>query len=152
MGRWADRIGALLALAATPLCAQAADPEPDPQVAERLAAASARLSIESVQDRCRTARKADEIVVCIDRGDDLRVPSTAESDPESRAARRALDGNIPSAPDVAAIKCRKGADGVCRGNIGRAPPPIYVIDPAAIPEAPAGSDADKIAKGEMPDR
>lgn len=150
MGRWAETIGVLVIVAATPLCAQS--PDPDVQVAERLATARAKLGIESVQDRCRTARKSDEIVVCVDRGEDLRVPSTAESDPESRAARRALDGNIPGAPDVAAIKCRKGADGVCRGNIGGAPPPIYVIDPAAIPQAPEGSDADKIAKGEMPGR
>lgn len=138
----------MAALAAMPLLAQTADPEPDPQIAQRLAAAKSRLSVETVQDRCRSARKAGEIVVCVDRGEDLRVPTTAESDPDSLAARRALNNGVPRAP--AFSRSCKGQPGCITG--GWAPPPIYVIDPAALPEAPEGSDADKIAKGELPDR
>ena len=136
-------------MAALPLLAQSADPEPDPQIAERLAAAKSRLSVETVQDRCRSARKTGEIVVCVDRGEDLRVPSTAESDPSSLAARRALNNGIPRAPQLDRGSC-KGQPGCVVG--GWAPPPIYVIDLSTIPEAPEGSDADKIAKGELPDR
>jgi len=132
-----------------PLLAQSADPEPDPQIAERLAAAKSRLSVETVQGRCRSARKTGEIVVCVDRGEDLRVPSTAESDPSSLAARRALNNGIPRAPQLDRGSC-KGQPGCVVG--GWAPPPIYVIDLSTIPEAPEGSDADKIAKGELPDR
>ena len=131
------------------LPARSAEPEPDPQVAERFGRAMARLGVESVQDRCRTARKSGEIVVCVDRGEDLRVPSTAESDPSSLAARHALNNGVPRAPQLDRGSC-KGKPGCVVG--GWAPPPIYVIDPAAIPEASAGSDADRIAKGEMPDR
>ncbi|HEX4847497.1 MAG TPA: hypothetical protein VFV30_05100 [Novosphingobium sp.] len=138
----------MAALAAMPLLAQSADPEPDPQIAQRLAAAKSRLSVETVQDRCRSARKAGEIVVCVDRGEDLRVPTTAESDPDSLAARRALNNGVPRAP--AFSRSCKGQPGCITG--GWAPPPIYVIDPAALPEAPEGSDADKIAKGELSDR
>lgn len=138
----------MAALAAMPLLAQTADPELDPQIAQRLAAAKSRLSVETVQDRCRSARKAGEIVVCVDRGEDLRVPTTAESDPDSLAARRALNNGVPRAP--AFSRSCKGQPGCITG--GWAPPPIYVIDPAALPEAPEGSDADKIAKGELPDR
>lgn len=134
-------------LAAIPAGAQA--PDPDPQVAERLAAAKSRLGVETVQDRCRNARKSGEIVVCIDRGEDLRVPSTAESNPSSLAARRALNNGIPRAPQLDRGSC-KGQPGCVVG--GWAPPPIYVIDPAALPQAPEGSDADRIAKGELPDR
>lgn len=134
-------------LAAIPAGAQA--PDPDLQVAERLAAAKSRLGVETVQDRCRNARKSGEIVVCIDRGEDLRVPSTAESDPSSLAARRALNNGIPRAPQLDRSSC-KGQPGCVVG--GWAPPPIYVIDPAALPQAPEGSDADRIAKGELPDR
>jgi len=89
-------------------------------------------------------------VVCADDGGDQRVPSTAESDPNSREARRALDGNLPSAPDVSSIKCRRGAGGVCRGNFGGVPPPVYYVDVSALPQAPEGSEADRIAKGEAP--
>lgn len=134
-------------LAAIPAGAQA--PDPDLQVAERLAAAKSRLGVETVQDRCRNARKSGEIVVCIDRGEDLRVPSTAESDPSSHAARRALNNGIPRAPQLDRGSC-KGQPGCVVG--GWAPPPIYVIDPAALPQAPEGSDADRIAKGELPNR
>jgi hypothetical protein len=148
MGWRGQSIGLVAALAAMPLLAQSADLEPDPQVAERLAAAKSRLSVETVQDRCRSARKTGEIVVCVDRGEDLRVPTTAESDPASLAARRALNNGVPRAP--AFSRSCKGQPGCITG--GWAPPPIYVIDLAAIPEAPEGSDADKIAKGEMPDR
>ena len=117
--------------------------------AARLAAAQARLGVATVQKRCGAARQSDEIVVCVDRGEDLRVPSTADSDPSSLAARRALNNGIPRAPQLDRGSC-KGQPGCVVG--GWAPPPIYVIDPAALPQAPEGSDADKIAKGEMPDR
>lgn len=149
MGWRARSIGLALSVIAAPLLAQSADPEADPQVAERLAAAKTKLSVETVQDRCRSARKSGEIVVCVDRGKDLRVPSTAESDPSSLAARRALNNGIPRAPQLDRGSC-KGQPGCVVG--GWAPPPIYVINPSALPQAPEGSDADKIAKGEMPDR
>ena len=38
---------------------------------------------------------------------------------------------------------------MCRGNVGGAPPPVYYVDLDSLPAPPEGSDADKIAKGEM---
>ncbi len=137
-------------LVAAPARAQTDPDALDAKVAERLDQAKATYGVADPRLRCRPTPGSDEIVVCVDRGEDQRVPSTAQTDPDSRDARRALDGNIPSAPDVASIKCRKGADGVCRGNLGGAPTPVYYIDVTALPEAPPGSDADKIAKGEVP--
>ena len=133
------------ALAASPPDSAAADRK----VAEMLAAAHAVYGVPDPRARCKPSG-GDEIVVCADHGDDLHVPSTAESDPNSREARRALDGNIPSAPDVASIRCRKGADGVCRGNLGGAPEPVYYVDVTKLPEPPAGSDAERSANGEAP--
>ena len=101
-----------------------------------------------LKGRCQPAT-GGEIVVCADHGSDQRIPSTAETDPDSRAARRALDGNIPRAPDVGSIRCSRGADGVCRGNIGSAPTPAYYVDVTKLPPPPPGSDADLIARGEM---
>ncbi len=149
MGWRAKLAGFVISACALPAAAQQVLPESDPQIAARLAAAKTRLGVESVQDRCRTARREGEIVVCIDRGEDLRVPSTAESDPSSLAARHALNDGVPRAPQLDRGSC-KGQPGCVVG--GWAPPPIYVIDPAALPNAPEGSDADKIAKGEMPGR
>jgi len=82
------------------------------------------------------------IVVCApDRSQHYRVPSSSD-DPHNRAATR---GGAPTPPDVyGGPSCDRGC---IRG--GYAPPPVYYIDLSKIPEAPPGSDADKIAKGEM---
>jgi hypothetical protein len=101
----------------------------------------------AARPRCRSGGTADEIVVCApENSDQFRVQSTAESDPDSRAAKRLLDDGIPRAPQVGTvIDCSKGG---CIG-FGSVPPPAYFIDYATIPEPPAGSDADRISKGEM---
>ena len=145
-----------LALAALLFVASQAQAAPPPdstaadrKVSEMLAAAHAVYGVPDPRARCKPSA-GEEIVVCADHGEDLHVPSTAESDPNSRAARRALDGNIPSAPDVGSIRCRKGADGVCRGNLGGAPEPVYYVDVTKLPAPPAGSDAERIANGEAP--
>lgn len=140
-----------LALAAAPALADPvpADDPAEARVAEMLARARDVYGIRDSRTVCRPST-GDEIVVCADHGRDQRMPSTAESDPNSLAARRALDGNIPSAPDVDYIRCHRGADGVCRGNFGGAPQPVYYVDLKALPEPPAGSEADQIAKGDKP--
>ena len=93
---------------------------------------------------CEESRRQGEIVVCgFDRGEQWRVPSTAESDPASRQGR---DTGVPSAPNVSSLPdCSRGCIG-----FGKVPPPVYVVDFSKLPEAPKGSDADRIAKGEMP--
>lgn len=121
----------------------------DADIAARLAAAQTRTSVASIQSRCNRPRQGDEIVVCVDRGEDLRVPTTAESDPDSLAARLMLNNGVARAPQLDRGSC-KGKPGCMIG--GWAPPPLYLIDLAAIPEAPEGSDADKVANGEMSDR
>lgn len=140
-----------IALAPAPALGQApADPDVvQANVEQMIAAQRQAYGIDRPVIRCRQDNP-DEIVVCVDHGRDQAMPSTAESDPNSRAARKALDGNIPSAPFVGSISCRRGADGVCRGNMGGAPAPAYYLDVSALPQAPEGSDADKIAKGEAP--
>lgn len=123
----------------------------DVKVAERLAAAQAAYGAVAPSPRC-TGGSDDEIVVCAP-GDSgrYRVPSTAETDPFSRAARRALDGNLPTAPDLAphypGVSVAHGCFiPPCPG------PPVYAIDVKAIPEAPEGSDADAVANGRTSDR
>ncbi|WP_295635966.1 hypothetical protein [Novosphingobium sp.] len=125
-------------------------PESEKSISERADAALARekAMFEDPTKRCkREAENSREIVVCADpdRNKRDRLPLRNETD----SAKSTRTG-VPRAPDLDGIKCRPGADGVCRGNIGRAPPPIYYIDLSKIPEAPPGSDADKIAKGEIP--
>ena len=87
-----------------------------------------------------------EIVVCAaDHGEDVRVASTTDSDPTSREAQNT---GMPRAPNV------NGLPGCARGcfGIGKGPPPVYIIDLKDIPDAPKGSDAEKVANGEISDR
>ena len=160
MLRFAQRMGwtaaALLAAALLALAAPAAaSPQSESAAADRkvsdmidTAHAAYGVADPRLQARCAPA-SGNEIVVCADHGADQRIPSTAETDPDSRAARRALDGNIPRAPFVGTIRCAQGADGVCRGNVGKAPTPAYFVDVTKLPPPPPGSDADLIAKGLM---
>ncbi len=91
---------------------------------------------------CPVTRPGDDIVVCapapsgdfgVESGDDLE--------------RGGLRGAGRRAPDVATAYPGSVAATGC--FIGPCPPPMPVlIDLAAIPEAPEGSDADLIARGE----
>lgn len=136
-------LGIAALLAASSLCAQDAV---DDRVAEIMADASSVLSAVPPRPRCDGGSDG-EIVVCA-RTDSrrYRVPSTIESNPGSRGALRT---GVPSPPQLDRGSC-KGQAGCMVG--GYAPPPVYVIDLKAIPEAPAGSPADKVAKGELSDR
>lgn len=138
-----------LAFAAPPALAQEGGAEALPSDAAMAGALlSARRSYTRAdRPRCGEKGAGGDIVVCApDDGAQWRVPSTADSDPTSRAALR--DG-VPRAPQLDRGSCR-GQPGCITG--GWAPPPIYIIDLAAIPETPKDSDADKVARGEMSDR
>jgi hypothetical protein len=141
-------IAAMAVLLASPAPALAQSDELDRKVAERIEQAHQVYGVPDPRLRCRPGSDG-EIVVCADHGADLKVPSTAESDPNSREARRALDGNVPTAPD---LEPHYPGMSVAKGCFVPPcpPPPVYYIDMKAIPEPPEGSDADKIAKGEMP--
>lgn len=86
----------------------------------------------------------DEIVVCAELEDPATqyVPSDTDSgDP---------DDGVPRAPDVSGLPpCINAGLAFCAPHLGAQPRQLYIIDLKAIPEPPAGSDADKIAKGEM---
>lgn len=145
---------ALLALAAWLPAAARADPEPtetaaapsDRELAEGLVL-SARVSTpKKSRATCGETDSKGDIVVCgADRGEKWRVPSTTDSDPASREAQRT---GIARAPNVSNLPdCSRGCIG-----FGKAPPRVYTIDLSKMPTAPADSDADKVARGEMAER
>lgn len=97
--------------------------------------------------RCGNKGADGEIIVCApDDGKQWRVPSSTADNPLSAEALR---NGVPRAPELGRGSC-KGKAGCLRG--GWAPAPVYMIDLSQIPEAPADSDADKVANGEMSDR
>lgn len=133
---------------------QAAGPRVDPspsdedQAIARKMFGTGRVTPDRSRGRCAKASRTGEIVVCGPEEDSFRVKSTAESDPNSRQATR--DGALHT-PDVAGNGIFKGKATLGKMClIGGCPPEAaYMIDLSSIPEAPAGSDADKIAKGEL---
>lgn len=107
---------------------------------------SQRLITGTQATRCRPGRRGDgSIIVCGGReaSEAERLPLRDQTD----SARSTNDG-LPRAPNVLGLPPCKG-NGVCKG-FGSVPPPMYYFDITALPEPPAGSDADRIAKGEIP--
>lgn len=97
------------------------------------------------QDGAREAcpeSSENEIVVCHEIGDPERYRVPSDTD------RGVVRDEIPRAPD---LEPKYPGVAVAKGCfIGPCPKPMPVmIDLKAIPEAPEGSDADLIARGEM---
>ncbi len=93
---------------------------------------------------------AQEIVVCARRRDDSRFRTSSDS--RKRYAEETAFINDPQAPDVAGAGIFRGPatiSGLC--FIPPCPPPkAIIIDVGALPQAPVGSDADRIARGLPP--
>lgn len=114
----------------------------DRAIAERMLGTGGRITPDKSRSSCFRTAKKGEIVVCAPDENQQRVPSTSESDPNSAAALN--DGRLHT-PDVAGNGIFKGKP---TATFGKVVVP-YLIDLKSIPVAPAGSDADKIAKGEL---
>ena len=96
----------------------------------------------SPRKACGVPDASGDIVVCAPDSQQFRVQSTAQSNPRSKEA---LNTGVPRAPNLSTLPdCSQGG---CIG-IGSVPPPVYLIDFSQLPDAPAGSDADQISKGE----
>lgn len=120
----------------------------DRAIAEKMLGDGGRVTRDRSRRACLRTIRQGEIIVCAPDEEEFRIPSTAEDDPTGAAGTD--DGRL-RAPDVAGGGIFKGkatASGMC--VVGPCPPeqPL-IIDLSAIPEAPEGSDADKIAKGRL---
>ena len=123
--------------------AQNADSEIDRKVEERIGAQRATTDLRD--KRCALGTSdASEIVVCAPRDPDKeRFPGREQLD----SVKSTYIG-IPRAPDLRPVY---PGPVVARGCFipPCPPPPMIFIDVKALPEAPAGSDADLIARGEL---
>lgn len=106
-----------------------------------------RITPDRIRRNCANPIRRGEIIVCGPTDQGQRVSSTADSDPTSNQALH--DGRLHT-PDVAGDGIFKGKPTISHLCLPSCPKgAAYMIDLKSIPEAPAGSDADKIAKGEM---
>ncbi len=139
-------LSAAFMLCAAPLSAQVAAPDQDdpaakaPLTAEEVIADSAPVVGPPLPPECEPDPLNNRIVICASRNDDqFRVPRRI--DPERVDAY----GDVPRAPDVFGIPNHGTPI-----PFGSVPEPVLIIDLEAIPEAPPGSDADRVGRGLAP--
>ncbi|WPZ03359.1 hypothetical protein T8S45_11040 [Blastomonas marina] len=136
--------GALLAFA-VPLSAQGVPSDEDDGAEAGLTADEVLAESEPVvgpplPPECEADPLNNTVVICAPRDDEqFRVPRRI--DPERVDAY----GDVPRAPDVFGIPNH----GIPI-PFGSVPEPVLIIDLEAIPEAPPGSDADRVARGLAP--
>jgi len=129
----------------TPAAAQTVSEE-DRAVARGLMLRVGKLA-PPARPRCEQP-KGNDIVVCAQDQNQFRAQGSSGEDPTGKAGTN--DGRL-TPPDVAGNGIFKGKPtmgGMCLIPPCAAPK-AYMVDLASIPEAPAGSDADRIAKGEI---
>ena len=149
MKRFACCFAIIATIFATPSLAQDA-----PQTTAEEAAAAAQAAYgppdPKAKAKCPRPKNPGEIVVCGKQDDPAkyRVPSSADLDP-----KKAKDG-VPRAPDLYNLPqpAMVGVGVSAKGCfIPPCPSPMpLLIDLKALPEAPEGSDADLIGRGERP--
>ena len=92
--------------------------------------------------KCGVPASDGTIIVCGGKAasDKERIPLREELE-----SARSVKGGVPRAPNVSGLRdCSRGCIG-----FGSAPVAMYYFDLKALPEAPKGSDADRIATGEI---
>lgn len=97
------------------------------------------------EDRADAGTISGEIVVCRDIGNNGTGLTGSRADSQKRYAQETAFKGAPPPPDVFGIP--DNGKGIGFGGV---PPPALMIDVAALPKAPAGSDADRIARGLPP--
>lgn len=153
-----------LAMIGTPLSAQNVAGPPDDraeksEVIDLLAKEGQREIDQRRIEQCEREQEAAtisrEIVVCREILDESARYSTGDREQTQRryAEETMFAGDLPP-PDVAGPGIFKGpatVGSLCIPGLQKCPPPpALMIDLSALPEAPAGSDADRIARGLPP--
>jgi hypothetical protein len=101
---------------------------------------------QECENRADASTISGEIVVCREVGNDGKNNlSESREAAQRRYAEETMLKGAPRAPDAFGIPNHGNAIG-----FGKAPPPAYIVDFQALPTAPAGSDADRIARGLPP--
>jgi hypothetical protein len=101
--------------------------------------------LQECRDEADAGTISGEIVVCREVGSkDDPATGTREETQKRYAEETALKG-APRAPEAFGIPNHGNAIG-----FGKPPPPAYIVDFDILPDAPAGSDADRIARGLPP--
>jgi hypothetical protein len=152
-------LAALAAVIAVPAAAQDASSVSATPAAEQAPAPRPRLNLmvtvprgevnqaelQQCRDNADAGTVSGEIVVCREGGSDGTGLTGSRADSQKRYAQETMLNGAPRAPEAFGIANHGNGIG-----FGKAPPPALMVDVAALPKAPAGSDADRIARGLPP--
>ncbi len=129
-------------MAALPALAQEA-PDDGPTAEQMIEVAREAYRPPGLRRKCPPPERPGEIVVCAPDPDEYRVSSPTD---DAIAAGEPVADGVPRAPDVFGLPpCNTQT--VCM-KVGRAPPPIYIIDLEAIPEPLTPEQAAKVFRAE----
>ena len=111
--------------------------------------------VEQCEDDRDASTISGEIVVCREIVEDnSNYYSGSREDALNRYAQETQYADVIATPDVAGPGIFKGKPtigGLCIPGLQKCPPPpALIIDVTALPQAPPGSDADRIARGLPP--
>ncbi len=110
--------------------------------------------MEDCSNEQEAAILSGEIIVCRRKKDDSEFRTLPSDEAQSRYARETMNRGSPQTPDVAGDGIFKGEPTVgslCIPGLQKCPPPpAIIVDFDALPVAPPGSDADRIARGLPP--
>lgn len=110
--------------------------------------------IEDCSAEQEAAILSGEIIVCRRKRDQSEFRTLPDDQAQSRYARETMNRGNPQTPDVAGDGIFKGeatVGGLCVPGLQKCPPPpAIIVDFDALPDAPPGSDADRIARGLPP--
>lgn len=103
-------------------------------------------ALQQCRDEADAGTISGEIVVCREQGQGKDTPLTGDrAATQKRYAEETALKGAPRAPEAFGIP--DNGKGIGFGGV---PPPAYMVDFDVLPTAPAGSDADRIARGLPP--
>lgn len=98
--------------------------------------------------------EGDEIVVCAELEEQSQFRVRSDEDAENEYAAATMNKDNPTPPNVDGPGIFQGpatVGNLCIPGLQKCPPPpAYFIDFEALPDAPPGSDADRISRGLPP--
>ncbi len=105
--------------------------------------------VEDCSEEQEAAIISGEIIVCWRNRDQRRFQTLDPDSAQARYAEETAFRDDPRTPDFILDCHDQGMPFGCV-SFGKVPPPALIIDVAALPQAPAGSDADRISRGLPP--
>lgn len=114
--------------------------------------------MKSTEEECKRRSEAavvsGEIVVCGARPGEGNPRYSSSEEAANRHAAKTAFRDDPATPDVAGAGIFRGpatVSGLCVKGVFNCPrPPALMVDVTKLPQAPPGSDADRIARGLAP--